>query len=39
LLHDLGISVLVTTYQAGKLVLLRSDGDQQRGAPGRGARR
>jgi uncharacterized protein (TIGR03032 family) len=28
LLHHLGISVLVTTYQAGKLVLLRSDGDQ-----------
>ena len=28
LLHNLGISVLVTTYQAGKLVLLRSDGDQ-----------
>jgi uncharacterized protein (TIGR03032 family) len=28
LLEQLGISVLVTTYQAGKLVLLRADGDK-----------
>ena len=28
LLDELGISVLVTTYQAGKLVLLRSNGEQ-----------
>jgi len=27
LLRDLGVSVLVTTYQAGKLVVLRADGD------------
>jgi uncharacterized protein (TIGR03032 family) len=27
LLEELGISVLVTTYQAGKLVMLRPDGD------------
>lgn len=27
LLQELGISVLVTTYQAGKLVMLRPDGD------------
>jgi uncharacterized protein (TIGR03032 family) len=27
LLHQLGASVLVTTYQAGKLVVLRPDGD------------
>ena len=26
LLDQLGVSVLVTTYQAGKLVILRSDG-------------
>src|SRR5437879_13586426 len=28
LLQELGISVLVTTYQAGKLVMLRADGDK-----------
>src|ERR1700677_4204814 len=28
LLEQLGISVLVTTYQAGKLVLVRADGDR-----------
>jgi uncharacterized protein (TIGR03032 family) len=28
ILQELGVSVLVTTYQAGKLVMLRSDGDQ-----------
>jgi uncharacterized protein (TIGR03032 family) len=28
LLHQLGISLLVSTYQAGKLVLLRADGDK-----------
>jgi uncharacterized protein (TIGR03032 family) len=27
LLHELGLSVLVSTYQAGKLVVLRADGD------------
>jgi uncharacterized protein (TIGR03032 family) len=27
ILQELGISLLVTTYQAGKLVMLRSDGD------------
>jgi hypothetical protein len=27
ILQDLGISLLVTTYQAGKLVMLRPDGD------------
>jgi hypothetical protein len=27
LLHELGISLLVSTYQAGKLVLVRPDGD------------
>lgn len=27
LLHQLGISLLVSTYQAGKLVVLRADGD------------
>src|SRR5262249_12942665 len=27
LLQELGVSVLVTTYQAGKLVMLRADGD------------
>src|SRR5262249_36954582 len=26
LLHELGLSVLVSTYQAGKLVILRADG-------------
>src|SRR4051794_14789859 len=28
ILRELGISVLVTTYQAGKLVMLRPDGDR-----------
>src|SRR3954447_15252930 len=28
LLAELGVSLLVTTYQAGKLVLLRADGDR-----------
>src|SRR5437879_13200047 len=28
LLQELGISVLVTTYQAGKLVMLRPDGEK-----------
>ena len=28
LLEELGVSVLVTTYQAGKLVMLRPDGEQ-----------
>jgi hypothetical protein len=28
ILQELGISVLVTTYQAGKLVMLRPDGDR-----------
>jgi uncharacterized protein (TIGR03032 family) len=28
LFHQLGISLLVTTYQAGKLVIVRSEGDQ-----------
>ncbi len=28
LLHDLGISLAVSTYQAGRLVLFRSDGDR-----------
>ena len=28
ILQELGISVLVTTYQAGKLVMLRSDGER-----------
>ena len=27
LLNELGISLLVSTYQAGKLVMLHSDGD------------
>ena len=27
LFHELGISLLVTTYQAGKLVIVRSEGD------------
>src|SRR5216110_364379 len=28
LLQELGVSILVTTYQAGKLVMLRPDGDR-----------
>jgi hypothetical protein len=28
ILQELGVSVLVTTYQAGKLVMLRPDGDR-----------
>ena len=28
LLHSLGVSLLVTTYQAGKLVVVRSDGER-----------
>ena len=28
LMQQLGISLLVTTYQAGKLVIVRADGDQ-----------
>src|SRR3954451_24520141 len=28
MLQELGISILVTTYQAGKLVMLRPDGDR-----------
>jgi hypothetical protein len=27
LLHELGISLIVSTYRAGKLVLVRPDGD------------
>jgi len=28
LLHELGISLIVTTYQAGKVILVRADGDR-----------